>query len=314
MRERDLREDLKKGEIRKKYLIVSREQLLIDNLLKTFKEDLNIDEAFDCESMSIREVLIDDIIPRLFLTPFASKYRLIIAKNLEDIDLRTLAGIGQSFRDLKFANILIMTYRADRYDHQLIRRLTGAFAGTAIVDIDAEQPDIDRWIKAKITRDGIDLPADLQAYLGEEFSNDITGLKNEFDKIENYLHETSSLDSRTIKDLAQGLCEVNQYRVAKSFFRGDEDTLAAYREIAPFISNDAGMVATMGRNLLFSATGRQSGVNIDQQKMRQLLKSLIGIDRKIKTGSYFPKLMFEMMFLQNTSLYKKGVSHGKQHG
>src|SRR4030042_1628983 len=140
MRERDLREDLKKGNIKRKYLIVSSEPLLIDNLLKTIRETLNINDAFDYETYSISEVMIEDIIPKLFLTPLASKYRLIIIKNLEDLDLRSLPGIGKAIKDLQFANILIMTYRTEKQSRDSIKRLSGSFTDVTIINIESQNP------------------------------------------------------------------------------------------------------------------------------------------------------------------------------
>ncbi len=311
MRERDLKEELKKGDIRNKYFIASSEPLLIDNLVKSIKEHLNINEAFDYEIFSINDCSIEDIVAKLFLTPFASKYRLIVVKTLEEIDFRSLPATVHPIKDLQFPNILIMTYRNEKNNRDSIKRLSRIFTDFTLIDIDAEQPDIEKWIKAKVKRDGIDLPLDLQHYLEDEFSNDITGLKNEFDKIENYLHEASTLNSQILKDLAKGLTEINKYRVAKHFFSGDEKTLAHYQEIAPYLESEAIIIYSMSRNLLFSAIEQRFGLHMNQKRIKSLLKQMIFIDKKIKNGSYFSNLMLEMLFLQNTSFYKKGVSHGE---
>ena len=309
MRERDLREDLKKGIIKNKYLIVSCESLLIDNLIKTMRETLKINEAFDYENISIVETTIEEIIPKLYLTPFASSHRLIIIKNLEEMDSRSLPGVGAAFNDVKTSNIIIMTYLTEKQGKNPIKRLTGIFKDMITIDIDSEKHDIDSWIKARIKRDGMVLPLELQRYLEEEFRHDITGLKNELDKIENYLHEASSLDPQTLKDLAKGLSEVDKYRIVKYFFSGNEKTLAYYREIAPYIEHPAVVVYALSRGLLSSADQR-SASGVDRNRLHIMLKDLIGIDRKIKRGSYFSNLLLELLFLHNTSFYKKGVSDG----
>lgn len=314
MREKQLKESLKNGEIGRQYLLVGDEPILINRALKTISDALHVEESFDVDRFVLPEVAIEDIVARLCLMPLVSQKRLLIVKNLEDIPGRDLDEFAQIINRNKSANCLVMTYglKKDRkYPKNSDKKPTGLFTTAQYVDCRPERSEIKQWIRATVKRDKLNLDDAMMDYLEEEFSSDITGLKNEFEKIQNYLHEAGVMDKDKIMDLAKGLCNFDKNQAAGAFLNGRSNALRIFEELQPYLASNAMMVDSLTREILRRAGGRGNTMQARKTTLQAILRQLIAIDRKIKTSSLFIRLSLELFFLHNAGAFKNGASYGR---
>lgn len=306
-------ESLKNGKLSNQYLLVGDEPILIDRTLKRIGTTLGVEESFDMDHFALPEVAIEDIAAKLYLMPLLSKKRLVIVANLEDANDRDLDEFAKMINRSCPANCLVMTYRLTKegkYHKSAENELTALFPAAQYVDCKPERNEIRQWIRSKVKRDNLNIDDAMMDYLEEEFNNDITGLRNEFDKIENYLHEAGAMDKEEIRDLAKGLCNFDKYQVVSAFLDGRSSALRIFEELRPSLANVL-MVDSLTRGILRRARGKGNTMEARKTTLRAIMNQLIAIDRKVKTSSIFTHLSMELFFLQNAGAFKNGVSYGR---
>ncbi|UCC12643.1 MAG: hypothetical protein JSW02_03690, partial [candidate division WOR-3 bacterium] len=237
---------------------------------------------------------------------------LIVLKNLDELDANTLAEYAKTFNNAPSQNCLVMTYRLDKSkkNKTVCRKLKTLFNKALCVNHQSDKQSVHKWIDRKIQRDHLNITPAMARYLEEEFENDITGLKNEFEKIENYLAEASALDPETIQALAQGLSDINKYYVVDSFLKGRNDTLMLFEDLKPFLRSYAEIVDALVRRLMSYAERRYRPISFGKTTLTNLFGDIVSIDRRVKMGTQFAHLMLELFFLKNAHLFRKGALHG----
>jgi DNA polymerase III delta subunit len=313
MTDQTLHNTLKNGEISNQYLFIGSEFLLIDNAINAVKKTIGVNESFDLETCSLSETPFEDIMPRFYTTPFASPRRLIIIRHLEEVRDRDLTTFAEAMSKIETANCVIMTYAIPKgrkkYTYKS-KKVSGSFTKATCVTFVPDRQRIHKWVVRKNKRDGLNLSTSMIQYLEEEFKNDITGLKNEFEKIDNYLYEAKTLSSEGIKDLAQGLCDFNKYSLVDTFLEAKAETLERFEELKPYLHSYAEIIDVLTRGLVqYSQTRKNMYTG---STMRDMLDDLIIIDKKIKRSSYFADLMVELFLLTTTHLFRKGVLYGRE--
>jgi len=315
MTDQALREALKKGEIYDQYLLMGEEFLLIDNAVKAIKKTLKVDEAFDLEIFSISEASIEDIISRLYVAPFASARRLLIMKHLEELTEKDLATFAQTISNIKTNNCIIMIYQMPRgdkkpkYTYPDISRL---FSHAQYVIFTVDQELIHKTIMKRIKRENLALSAPVIQYLEDEFRDDITGLKNEFEKIENYLVQAKTLRSEDIKDLAQGLGYLSKYQWGDEFWEGKTEILERFEKLKPYLHSYAEIVNALTGSLVHRLRTKKNAGNHNNSLINEILDEIVVIDRKIKISSYFDEFMLELFLITNAGSFRKGVLNGRK--
>jgi DNA polymerase III delta subunit len=314
MTERQLNESLSGGQIRDQYLLVGDEPLLIDRALKTIRDAIRVDESFDVDVFSLPDVSLEDIVAKLFLMPFHSARRLLIVRNLEDASARDLNDFAQTISTNNSGNCAVLIYRLDkdaRSQRDTLKKLPVMFPRAECVVIMPEPGSVRKWIRAKIRRDNLTLDDSMVDYLEEEFSDDITGLKNEFEKIDNYLHEAGAIDKEGIRNLARGLCNCDKYQMVHSFLNGGCDVLRLFEELQPYLPTNAILVDTLTRGILNRARRKDGVIQSNRKALVDVVAQLILVDRKIKRGSFFGRHAMELFILQNAGTLNNGVSYGR---
>lgn len=315
MTDRELRNALKKSDISDQYLLMSYEILLIDDAVKAIKNNLKVDESFDFESFSLSEAPIDNIISRLCIAPFASDRRLIILKNLEEMHEKDLTSFAEMISKVRTKNCVIMTFqlKKDKRRYNLTtEEIIKLFSNAKHVIFTHDRQRVHKWIINKNKRDNLNLSTSMIHYLEDEFKNDITGLKNEFEKIENYLYEAKTLSPEGIKDLAKGMGDFSKYQLAEKFLGGKSDALERFEELKPYLRSYAEIVEALTRGLVRHLRAKKNNIECSNQCIKDILDEIIVIDRKIKRSSYFADLMLELFLLEKTNLFRKGVIYGRE--
>lgn len=311
----ELRNLLKQDKIENQYLLIGNEPLLIENALRDIKDVLKVDESFDLDTFIVSEAQIEDIMSRLYLTPFGSRQRLVIVKNLEELDHRTLTNFAKTINSTASQNCLVMTYvvkKDERKPENLHKKLAELFKNIQCVVFQYDEKTIHKWIMNKIRKRNLNLSSSMIQYLEDEFAHDITGLKNEFEKIENYLDEAKTLTTESMEDLAKGLCEFDNYRVVDTFLKGGEDTITLFEELIPYMRSHAKMVDALTRRLVYYSQRKRNVFAHYDVAIKPILDEISTIDRKVKRSSHFVNVMLELLFLKNANLFRKGAIYGRK--
>ena len=314
MKAKQLRESLSSGRLHNQYLLFGDEPLLIDRELAAIRDAIKVNESFDQDRFSLIDATVEDIIAKLFLMPLGSDKRLVIVTDLEDVHENDLTDFADNVNRSSVGNCLVMIYlvKKDVKSHKnLLRKLKSIFPNAECVDVMPDPNTIKKWIQSKIRRDKLNLNDSMVNYLEEEFGSDITGLKNEFDKIENYLHETGAIDKCNMRNLAKGLCNIDKYEMVNAFLNGGAEALTIFEELQPYVRSNAVLVDALTRGILGRVRARDNVMKVSKTKLQDILEQLILVDRKIKTSSIFIRLQMELFILHNAGGLKNGVSYGR---
>jgi DNA polymerase III delta subunit len=309
MTDKELRNDLKSGRIASQYLLIGDEPLLIDNAIAAIKDALKIDNPFDYESTSLPDTSIDEILPKLFTASFLSARRLFVLRNLEELPEREIKDWHEAFNRQPLPNCAILTYVSDKenpwrkYDSE---KIAGLLPAAQCVTFVLDRTRVREWIVRRDKRSGLGLSTEMVDYLEDEFENDITGLKNELEKIENYLAERKSLSADEMRSLSSGQGEFDKYKFVNSFFTGDRDMLGQFEACRSYIGSYAEPISILGRRLVKNAARFR-----DRADLPEMVDALLTMDRKVKTSSFFVDLYLEIFLIKRWGAFKKGAAYGK---
>jgi DNA polymerase III delta subunit len=314
MTEEQLKKSLNSGQILNLYLLVGDEPILIDRALTAIKDTLKVEESFDTDVFSLPEAALEDIVSKSFIMPFQSARRLVVVRDLERVASRELNDFAEAVGQNSSGSCLVLIFQLDkdaRSRKETLKKLSAMFPHAECVVLTPEPGSVRKWIRAKIQRDNLALDDSMVDYLQEEFNDDITGLKNEFDKIENYLHEAGDIDKEGIRDLARGLCNLDKYEMVDSFLNGRSDVLRIFEDLQPYLPTNAILVDALTRGILNRARRMDGVIQANRKALVDAVAQLIVVDRKIKTSSIFARLSMELFILHNAGTLKNGVSYGR---
>ncbi len=309
MIEKDVRHEMKNGRISSRYLLIGDEPLLIERTVATIKESLGVHDEFDVESYSASEIELDEVVPRFYTSSMLSSRRLFLIKNLEDLEESGLRDLQVAIGRGSLPNCLVLTYRLDKKDvdnRRKIDRITEIFPDTTFVTYQPEKHQVRDWIASRNRRSKLNLTPEMTEYLEEEFDNDVTGLKNEMEKIENFLFEQKSLTTAGIRDLAIGLGEFETMRFATAFINEDRSALQKFEDCRSYVDKYEKVVSDLGWRLVKNAPRFR-----DRKMVQAVLDRLLAMDRKVKTSSQFVDVHVELLLERKWDLFGKGVGYGQ---
>lgn len=314
MTEGQLRKSLADGEISNQYLLIGDEPILIERAFNTIKDALKVEESFDFDSFSLPESELDEIMAKLFLMPFVSGQRLILVKGLGDITDGELEDFAAAISNSKSKNCLVLVYKFDKettWKKRKMADLDKLFPNTNRVLVGTEQGKVRKWIQSAVNRDNLKLDRTMVTYLEQEFGNDVTGLKHEFDKIRNYLHEAGDIDPDGMRDLAKGLCDLTKYQMADAFMKGSAEAFQIFEELLMNSTEYASWVDALARQMVNRARRKDGVTHTNRTALVDVVSQLAVIDRKVKTSSIFERLSMELFILRNAGVFKNGVLYGR---
>ncbi len=293
------------------YLILSDEQILIDNMINDIKKTLKINESFDFETCSIQEYDYPDIINKIFTSPFVSPKRMLVLKNIEKKKITELQEFANMFKIVPKSCCLIMVYYADKKLSQKkvseeFKKVCDVFPDAHSVVLMPDDTTVYRWIMKKMGAIGLKDRPEIIDYLMEEFSDDISGMKNEIQKIENYLYQTRQMGLSELKDISQGLTDYDVYLVANSFFQRKSETINQFLKIQPYLKSPMLLIDALAKVLCNYVKKSRN-----EKTIRYIIAELSRIDNQVKTGSDFVELNLEIFFIKNLGGLNKGAMYGK---
>lgn len=292
-----------KDTIRNHYLIFSDETLLINNKINEIKSSLKIDESFDFETLSFQDYDYSNIITKIFTPPFVSQKRLVVLRNIEKISQDELKEFSNLLLQVPDSCCLVMIYQPEEADKKAIenfKRICEIFPKAQPVELMPDDTTIHRWIMKKMQILGLKDRQDIVDYLMEEFSDDITGLKNEIQKIENYFFQTRQMGLNELKDISQGLTDCDVYHIANNFFQRRAEIIPQLIKTESYLKTPMILIDALGRALCNYAKKSK-----DEKLIRYITSELSRIDNRLKTGSDFVELNLEIFFIKNLGIQKE---------
>ncbi|MCX7995184.1 MAG: hypothetical protein N3A65_05390 [candidate division WOR-3 bacterium] len=295
------KEEYSNNVIHNHYLILSEESVLINNKINDIKKRLNVDENFDFEICSITECEYDDIINKIFTSPFVSQKRIVVIKNIEKKDLNELKEFAQLLPRVPQSCCLIMVYNSEKKQQRMqvlenFKKVCAIFPHAHSITLIPDEGTIYRWISNKLNKMGLGDRPEMVEYLMEEFENDLTGMKNELQKIENYLFQAKKMDLYELRDISQGLTHSNVYNIADNFFHHNPEAIKQFVRSEAYLKNSSLLIGALARALCDYA-----GKNKNEQWIRRICDELFYLDNRVKRGSDFIELGLEIFFIKNLS-------------
>ncbi|MEO0095322.1 MAG: DNA polymerase III subunit delta [candidate division WOR-3 bacterium] len=293
------------------YLVLSDEPLLVGNLINDIKKRLKIDESFDFDSCSIQEYEYPQIINKIFTAPFVSPKRMMVLRNIEKKTIEELKEFATMLGRVPDSCCLVMVYLNDKkYTSKQLaenfKKICKIFPQAHVVELLPDSNTIYRWIMKKMENLGLKDRHEIANYLVEEFSDDISGLKNELQKIENYLYQARQLGLYELKDISHGLTDYDIYSVANNFFQRRRESIVQLISLQSYLRKPVVLVDALGKVLC----NYQKKFKIEKV-IRQISDDLFYIDKRAKSGSDFVELLMEVFFIKNLGYTCKGVIYGK---
>ena len=303
------------------YLLISDEPSLIERSLDDIKKGIVVDTSFDLDDFSMHEfpdidAALGDIIPRLYMTPLnsTSDGRLVIVRHLEHLNKDELKKLAAAVAGMNSGNYLVLTYWFDKLKggrSRTMRGLKPLFKQAECRDISAGPEDMRKWLGNASRRASLNFDDATIHYLKEAFRDDVTGVGPELRKIQNYIEEAGPIDAGSIKKLAKTLLYYDKYVWSDALLDGDPDALLEFEEMQRYIGSNARLVDSITRKIIDRASKGGWTAQNDRKRLVNKIAQLIAVDKKIKTGSVFMRLMMELFILQYAGTRKNGVSHGR---
>ncbi len=293
------------------YIILSDEQILIDNIINDLKKNLKINESFDFETCSINDYEYSDIINKIFTAPFVSAKRMLVLRNIEKTKLNELKEFADMMKVVPPTCCLIMVYYAGKNLSlkkllEDFKRMCEIFPNAKSIVLMPDDKTVYRWIMKKMDAIGLKNRHEIIDYLMEVFSDDLSGMKNEIQKMENYFYQTRQMGLNELKDLSPGLTDYDIYHIAHDFFQKKMETLNEFIKIQPYLRTPLILIDALARVLCNYAKKSKDGRTI-----QQISTELLRISNRVKTGSDFAELNLEIFFIKNLGGINKGALYGK---
>ncbi|MEO0227030.1 MAG: DNA polymerase III subunit delta [candidate division WOR-3 bacterium] len=307
---KELKAQLDAKKIAKQYLLVGNEPSMITDAIGMIKSAISVNESFDYEVLTLTESTPEEIVSRLYTIPFASSRRMVVVKQLEEMEKGELINFAQLVRNLPDSCCLVMTYQLDKEMgfkkiNEVQQKIFSAFPNAQHIFLMPDKKYIHDLLTTKLNQMKFNIPSDLIQYLEAEFSKDLLGLENELLKIKNYLCEAKKIPHGFSGDFIKGVSDYNKYAVARAFLDGKPEVLRRFEEIKPYLQSPAEVI---------DALVRVTNSSVQKKEIRnfraEILDELSRIDHRIKIGSIFADILLEIFLIRNRVNFRKEVKYG----
>ncbi len=323
------------------YLLYGNEVYIIDKTVKYIKEEF-IDEGF--ESLNYVEIKgkdmeFKDIMNACETLPFMSDKKLVLIE--DSLLFQGNNSIDGKWRDLKEDlktyldrisqdTILLIVDRNSelKKNNSIYKKLNSL--GRAVEMETLSYRDFESWIKKEFREDGktIDMAElryliDKTSYLNRQSDKSLYDVKNELNKIVDYLGQRKTVSKEDIDVLLKDPLENNIFNLLSAISRKNgEEALRIFNEI--YLSGQAAlfilhMIVRQLRNMLYISSLKSMGYddnsvrkktklsyyeynkligeirNFKEEDLKRFIAYALETDKAIKTGQYEDRLALERL-------------------
>ena len=235
--EKQLIEELDKGNFKPVYLLTGEENYYIDEVSNHFEEKV-IDPSvrdFDQTVLYGRDVDMASVVSTVKRYPMMSPIHLVIVKEAQDIDVRQWDRLAAYLQQPSDRSVLVLCYR-----HKKLDKRTAAYKAIDKVGVVFESPkvydnQVPSWISREVANHGYSITDKAAAMMAENIGVDLGKIANELSKLYPLLPQGGTITEQLVEDQIGISKDYNVFELQKAI--GRRDPVMCNRIINHFAAN-----------------------------------------------------------------------------
>lgn len=235
--EKQLIEELKKGNFKPVYLLTGEENYYIDVVSNYFEEQV-IDPSvrdFDQTVLYGRDVDMATVVSTVKRYPMMSPIHLVIVKEAQDIDVRQWDRLAAYLQQPSDRSVLVLCYR-----HKKLDKRTAVYKAIDKAGVIFESPkvydnQVPAWIMREVGAHGYSISDKAAAMMAENIGVDLGKIANELSKLYPLLPQGGTIDEQLVEDQIGISKDYNVFELQKAI--GRRDPVMCNRIINHFAAN-----------------------------------------------------------------------------
>ena len=235
--EKQLIEELKKGNFKPVYLLTGEENYYIDVVSNYFEEQV-IDPSvrdFDQTVLYGRDVDMATVVSTVKRYPMMSPIHLVIVKEAQDIDVRQWDRLAAYLQQPSDRSVLVLCYR-----HKKLDKRTAVYKAIDKAGVIFESPkvydnQVPAWIMREVGAHGYSISDKAAAMMAENIGVDLGKVANELSKLYPLLPQGGTIDEQLVEDQIGISKDYNVFELQKAI--GRRDPVMCNRIINHFAAN-----------------------------------------------------------------------------
>ncbi|MBR4773177.1 MAG: DNA polymerase III subunit delta [Bacteroidales bacterium] len=235
--EKQLIEELKKGNFKPVYLLTGEENYYIDVVSNYFEEQV-IDPSvrdFDQTVLYGRDVDMATVVSTVKRYPMMSPIHLVIVKEAQDIDVRQWDRLAAYLQQPSDRSVLVLCYR-----HKKLDKRTAVYKAIDKAGVIFESPkvydnQVPAWIMREVGAHGYSITDKAAAMMAENIGVDLGKVANELSKLYPLLPQGGTIDEQLVEDQIGISKDYNVFELQKAI--GRRDPVMCNRIINHFAAN-----------------------------------------------------------------------------
>ena len=337
----EFNKEINSGKLKNAYLISGDEEFLIDESIKRLKAKC-VNPSFEALNYIILEGVhleFEDILNACETLPFMAERKIVVVKDsllfksgnnidnkVKDMRKKLLAYLD----DINISTTLIIVEKTEtiRKNNAIYKKINSVSGAVDVEKLKGYQ--LENWIQLKFKNKGktinkseINYLIQQTSYTDRNMNKTLYDVKNEIDKIVNYLEDRIEVDRSDIDGLVLKPLDMNVFNLLGFISRKNgRESLRIFNEM--YLSGEAPlfilhMIVRQFRNMLHYKTLKEKGYgdslvreklkispfeygklsgevgNFSMEQLEEFLRYSLEADRNIKTGVFNDRLALEML-------------------
>ncbi|MBR5091868.1 MAG: DNA polymerase III subunit delta [Bacteroidales bacterium] len=235
--EKQLIEELKKGNFKPVYLLTGEENYYIDVVSNYFEEQV-IDPSvrdFDQTVLYGRDVDMATVVSTVKRYPMMSPIHLVIVKEAQDIDVRQWDRLAAYLQQPSDRSVLVLCYRHKKFDKRTAVYKAIDKAGVIFESPKVYDNQVPAWIMREVGAHGYSISDKAAAMMAENIGVDLGKIANELSKLYPLLPQGGTIDEQLVEDQIGISKDYNVFELQKAI--GRRDPVMCNRIINHFAAN-----------------------------------------------------------------------------
>ena len=235
--EKQLIEELKKGNFKPVYLLTGEENYYIDVVSNHFEEQV-IDSSvrdFDQTVLYGRDVDMATVVSTVKRYPMMSPVHLVIVKEAQDIAIKEWDLLATYLQQPSPQSVLVLCYR-----HKKLDKRTAVYKAIDKVGVIFESPrvydnQVPSWIMREVGTHGYSITDKAAAMMAENIGVDLGKIANELSKLYPLLPQGGTINEQLVEDQIGISKDYNVFELQKAI--GRRDPVMCNRIVNHFAAN-----------------------------------------------------------------------------
>ena len=235
--DKQLIEELKKGDFKPVYLLTGEENYYIDGV-SDWMENHIVDETlrdFDQTVVYGRDVDMQTVVSTTKRSPMMSPVHLVMVKEAQAIPMQQWEALVNYLKQPSPQSVLVLCYRHKKMDKRTAVYKAIANSGVVFESAKIYDDKLPDWIMSHVQAHGYTIGQAAAAMLAGHLGNDLGKVAGELNKLYPLLSKGEAIDEKLIEEQIGISKEYNVFELQKAI--GRRDVMACNRIVNYVISN-----------------------------------------------------------------------------